>query len=287
MGFDGLLVTDAVTMGGLTMHFRRMEMLRACLNAGNDMLLFVRDLEGIIRYFEECLRQGTIQEERIEGAARRVLTLKARLGLHRREPLVSDAECRRIIATTPYGADAERLARQSITLLRDSNKVVPLKRKAGLRVGSLLVTNRPDFTLDVFEGTLREGGCSVTSLRNPADPEEMYDRVEHGEFDVLVVSLYYPPQWGWSTDRCHGPESRCMMSGFPFANPEVPPVFISWSNPYHLYEFAFMDPYVNTYGGAPMTQKSAALSLLGKIPIVGKSPVELPGLFRVGDGLKR
>lgn len=287
LGFDGLIVTDAVTMGGLTMHFRRMEMLLACFNAGNDMLLFVRNLEDIIKYFEECLGDGRIKEERLEDATRRVLTLKARIGLHRKPAMPTDEECRRILASTPYGADAERLARQSITLLRDSKKVVPLRLKPGLRVGSVLVTNRPEFNLNVFEGTLREGGCTVTPVRNPPDPEEMYDRVERGEFDSLVVSLYYPPQWGWSTDRCHGPESRCMMSGFPFANPAVAPVFISFSNPYHLYEFAFMDPYLNTYGGAPMTQKSAALALLGKMPIVGKSPVELPGWFQVGDGLRR
>jgi beta-N-acetylhexosaminidase len=287
LGFEGLLVTDAVTMGGLTMHFRRMEMLRACFNAGNDMLLFVRDLDGILKYFEECLRDGSITEDRLREAARRVLELKARLGLHRRAAMMTDDECRARLAKTPYGEDAERLARQSITLLRDSKKVVPIALKPGLRVGSVLITNRPEFKLDVFEGTLREAGCQVTAVRNPGDPEELYDRVERGEFDVLIVSLFYPPQWGWSTDRCHGPESRCMMSGFPFANPAVAPVFISWSNPYHLYEFAFMDPYVNTYGGAPMTQKSAALALLGKSPIVGKSPVELPGQFKVGDGLRR
>ena len=287
LGFDGLIVTDAVTMGGLTMHYRRMEMLLACVSAGNDMLLFVRDLENVTRYLEQCVREGKIKEERLRESVRRVLTLKARIGLHRKPPLVSDEECRRIIASTPYGADAERLARQSITLIRDTKKTVPLALKPGLRIGSVLITNRPDFNLDAFEGSLRDAGCQVTPIRNPADPEELYDRVERGQFDVLTVGLYYPPQWGWSTDRCHGPESRCMMSGFPFANPAVPPVFISWSNPYHLYEFAFMDPYVNTYGGAPMTQKSAALALIGKMPIRGKSPVELRGFFKIGDGLRR
>jgi beta-N-acetylhexosaminidase len=286
LGFEGLIVTDAVTMGGLTMHFRRMEMLRACFNAGNDMLLFVRDLNAVFAYFERCLLDGTIREERLEDAVRRVLTLKARIGLHRKPALISDEKCRRVIARSPYGADAERLSRQSITLLRDDRKVLPLKLTPGLRVGSVLITNRVQFNLDVFERTLREAGCQVTPFRNPG-AEEMYDCVERGDFDVLTLGLYYPPQWGWGTDRCHGPESRCMMSGFPFANPAVSPVFISWANPYHLYEFAFMDPYLNAYGGAPMTQKSAALALLGKSPIVGKSPVELPGFFKIGDGLRR
>jgi len=286
LGFDGLIVTDAVTMAGLTMHFRRMEMLKACFNAGNDMLLFVRDLDNVYAYFEQCLADGSISHERLDEAVRRVLTLKARIGLHKGKPK-PQAERRKAVKGSPYGADAERLAERSITLIRDRNNVVPLKLKPGLRVGSVLVTNRPDFELDVFEKTLQEAGCKVASIKNPADPEDLYDRVEGGEFDVLIVSLYYAPQWGWSTARCHGPEARCMMSGFPFANPDVPPVFISFANPYHLYEFAFMDPYINTYGGCPGTQKAAARALLGQIAIVGRSPVELPRFFNVGDGIQR
>lgn len=286
LGFDGLIVTDAVTMAGLTMHFRRMEMLKLCFNAGNDMLLFVRDLDNVFKYFHQCLADGSITHERLDEAVRRVLTLKTRIGLHsgRRKPA---DQRRKIVLQSPYGADAERLAEQSITLIRDSRDVVPLKLKRGLKIGSVLITNRPDFDLGVFDSTLREGGCEVTAIKNPADPEELYDRVEAGEFDVLIVSLYYPPQWGWSTARCHGPEARCMMSGFPFANPNVPPVFISFANPYHLREFAFMDPYFMTYGGAPGTQKAAARALMGRIPIVGRSPVELPRFFKIGDGIQR
>jgi len=286
MGFDGLLVTDAVTMGGLTMHFRRLEMHLACLNAGNDMLLFVRRLESLYEYLEQCLCDGRLKEERLNDAVRRVLTLKAKLGLHRKPPLASDAEFRKAFTNSPYAADAERLAEKSITLLRDSRNLVPMKVRPGMKVANILITNRPEFKLDVFEQGLRDAGCAVTSIRNP-EQETLYDRIEEGEWDALIVGLYYPPQWGWSTQRCHGPESRCMMDGFPFANPDVPAVFISWCNPYHLYEFGFMDPYIATYGGAEGTQKAMAKALVGRLPIVGRSPVTLEPFFKAGDGIRR
>jgi hypothetical protein len=78
-----------------------------------------------------------------------------------------------------------------------------------------------------------------------------------------------------------------MMDGFPFANPNVPAVFISFSNPYHLHEFAFMDPYINTYGGCRGTQRATARALLGQLPFVGKSPVAHEPFFKLGDGLQR
>jgi len=286
LGFDGLIVTDAVTMGGLTMHFRRLEMLLACLKAGNDMLLFVRRLDSVLDYLERCVKDGDLKERQIDESARRVLELKAAIGLHLKPRLPSEEDCREAFTGTPFGRDAELLAEKSITLLRDRARVVPLRLKPGAHILSVLITNRPEFDLKVFEGVLQEAGCRVTSAKNP-EQETLYDRLEAGEFDALVVSLYYPPQWGWSTPRCHGPEARCLMDGFPFANPRVPAVFISWSNPYHLYEFAFMDPYINTYGGAPGTQRAAARALVGRIPIVGKSPVAQPPFFKLGAGLRR
>ena len=286
MGFDGLLVTDAVTMAGLTMHFRRLEMHLACLNAGNDMLLFVRRLESLYEYLEECLSDGRLKEERLNEAVRRVLALKAKVGLHQKPAMVTEAAYRKAFTRSPYAADAERLAEKSITLLRDSRGVVPLKVKRGMKIASVLITNRPEFTLGVFEQGLREAGCVVTSFKNP-EQETLYDRIEEGEWDALVIGLYYPPQWGWSTGRCHGPESRCLMDGFPFANAAVPAAFVSWSNPYHLYEFGFMDPYLVTYGGAEGTQRAAARALTGRMAIVGRSPVTLEPFFKAGDGIRR
>ncbi len=284
MGFEGLMVTDAVTMAGLTMHERRLPMHLACLNAGNDALLFVRRLDNLIDYLERCLDDGSLAEERLDSAVRNVLTLKAKVGLHKSPPLSSDEDARAVLASSPYGADAERLSEKSITLIRDSKKVLPLKAKPGTRILSVLITNRPDFTTDVMDAALREAGCEADSHKNP-EQETLYDRIEDGEWDAIIVSLYYPPQWGWSTPRCHGPESRCMMDGFPFANPDVPAIFISFANPYHLYEFAFMDPYINTYGGAAGTQKATARAILGEIPFLGRSPVAQPPFFELGDGI--
>ncbi|MBN2582319.1 MAG: hypothetical protein JXL80_04570, partial [Planctomycetes bacterium] len=193
---------------------------------------------------------------------------------------------RKVFATTPYGKDAERLAEKSVTLVRDKHHIVPLAIKPGLRVLSVLITNRPDFDLNVFDQTLREAGCEVTSVKNP-EQETLYDRIEAGQWDAITVGLYYPPQWGWSTARCHGPESRCMMDGFPFAKADVPAVFISYASPYHLYEFAFMDPYLNAYGGCRGTQQATARALLGQIPIVGRSPVAHEPFFKLGAGIQR
>ena len=285
MGFDGLIVTDALTMGGLTMHYRRLEMHLACLKAGNDMLLFVHRLDSLLDYLEQCVRDGELTEQRIDESVRRVLSLKAWLRLHRKR-MSDDDEAAAMLGREEHRADARRQASRAITLVRDRHEHVPLELGAGARVLSVLITNQQRFELATFHDVLKQAGIEVTAEKNPPH-ETLYEDVEAGRYDAVVVSLYYPPQWGWSTPRCHGPESRCLMDGFPFARADVPPVFISWANPYHLYEFAFMDPYINTYGGDPGTQHACAEALLGRSAIVGRSPVAHAPFFTIGDGLER
>jgi len=286
LGFEGVVVTDALTMGGLTMHVRRREMHLQAINAGNDMLLFVRRVDDIIDYLERCLDDGSLSQDRLAEACCRVLTLKARLGLHRREPMLPEADCRARLAESPFPAKAEELAEGSITLLRDGHERIPLTIEPGQRVANVVITNRPDQTLDVFQRTLEEAGAEVETIVNP-EPDTVYDRVEAGEFDHLILAFNYPAQWGWGTSTAHGPYARCLMSGFPFAHEGVHPVFVSFANPFHIHEFAFMDPYVVTWGAAPGPQRAAARAITGQIAIRGRSPVAMPPYFAVGDGLQR
>ncbi|NLF32802.1 MAG: hypothetical protein GX591_18180, partial [Planctomycetes bacterium] len=63
--------------------------------------------------------------------------------------------------------------------------------------------------------------------------------------------------------------------------------WISFSNPYHLYELPFMDPYLVTYSPSPASQRAAGRALLGQIPFTGTLPCELEGFWSLGDGVRR
>jgi beta-N-acetylhexosaminidase len=241
LGSEGLVTVDAINMGGMSMHLPYFEMVLECIRAGNDMLLFVRRLGEVIDFLERAVREKRLDEARVEDAARRVLVAKARIGLHRRPRVTTDEECAQALKDTPYRVDAKAMAERSLTLARDRRNLVPLRLPAQARVLSVLVTNHANFKLEAFDKTLAEAGCRVESIRAPMDVGALYDRVESGAFDAIVVSLYYPPSFAWNTERCHGPESRGLMNGWMIANPKVPCVYISFSNPHHVYEFPYMD----------------------------------------------
>jgi len=287
MGFEGVIVTDALNMGGVSYHHRRFDRYRLALAAGNDVILFVQQVPEVLDYLEGCVERGDLDAAAIDASVRRVLAVKALLGLDQRR-MVDESTCKQVYADLAGQADADQVAERSITLVRDSGDVVPLGLDAGAKVAVVLITNQPPekFTLDVFVDTLTAGGCDVTLIRDPAT-DTTYEQVATGEFTAVVTALFFPVQYGWNTTRMHGPFSRCVMSGFPIAHPDTKAVYVSFSNPYHLYELPFMDPYLVTYSGSPASQRAAAKGLLGQIPITGKMPCELKDFWAIGDGVQR
>jgi len=284
MGFEGVIITDALNMGGVSYRHRQLDRYRAALAAGNDVLLFVRDVPKALEHLVDCVKRGEIAESRIDESVRRILALKARLGLHERrmQPDASGA------GDAASRAAADRTAEKSITLLSDREDIVPLKLKPGSRVAVVLITNIPAerFTLGEFEAELTAAGCEVGSFPDP-QTDEVHDTIAAGGFDAVITVLYFPQQYGWNTSRIHGPYSRCVMSGYPIADAGCPAVYISFGNPYHLYELPQMDPYLVAYSGSPSSQRAAARAIVGAAPITGKIPCRLQDFFEIGDGLER
>jgi len=286
LGFEGVIVTDALNMGGVTNHLPQLEGYAQALEAGNDALLFVTRYDQTLDYLENCVRTGRVTEQQIEDSVRRILTMKAKLNLQ--EPVAEEKQVSRfdLFTDSPCKKDAQELAEKSVTLIQDKKNVVPLKMK-NKRVAHVLITNRAEeFDGAVFEQTLREADCEVTQFLNP-DPEPMYDEIASGNYDIVITSLFFPIQWGWSSVRTQGPYIRSVMSGYPLAHPDVPSVYVSFAGPYHLQELAYMDAFLVTYGDAPAAQEAAAKALTGQIPILGKVPVSLEGFFQKGDGIQK
>ncbi|MGM9619727.1 MAG: glycoside hydrolase family 3 protein [Oscillospiraceae bacterium] len=86
LGFNGLVITDATHMVGMTCRMKRSDMLPAAINAGCDMLLFFNDPDEDFAVMLDAYRNGTISEERMQEALTRILGLKAHMGLHRKKP---------------------------------------------------------------------------------------------------------------------------------------------------------------------------------------------------------
>ncbi len=130
LGFNGMVVTDASHMVGMTDRMTRAQMLPATINAGCDMFLFFNDPDEDFTTMLNAYKDGIITEERMVEALSRILGLKAHLGLHKKAKenmVASDAEIAEIMARSEYKETAVKISKDAITLVKYKDAdVLPL-----------------------------------------------------------------------------------------------------------------------------------------------------------------
>src|SRR5881396_1908933 len=133
--FDGIIVTDAMSMSGLTIYFTQEEASVRAIEAGADQLLKPADPDAAFRGVREAVRKGRLTEKRIEESARKALAAKYDLGLvkQRVTPL---EEIDRIVAGPEASELADEVAEHAITLVRDDARLIQRGDGTGLRPGA-------------------------------------------------------------------------------------------------------------------------------------------------------
>ena len=284
--FDGMIVTDALSMSGLTIYFTQEEAAVRALEAGADMLLKPADVDASFRGVLQAVKSGRLTEQRVEESARRILAAKYDLGLvnDRLTPIDS---IDRVVGSKDVTALATEIAEHAITLVRDEDKRVPLKR--GTRVFNLAVTNGDDrnWIANPFVSKLKGAGVKVETvvLDERSTMEEVQKAVNRAKAaDLVIASLYGRVRSGQASSvGIPEPGARALAW---LMSEEKPIIGISFGNPYLLQSFNRLRTYVVTYGDMPALQQAAARALLGEIDVVGKLPISLPGLYPRGTGIQ-
>ena len=285
IGFRGLVVTDAMTMGGISRRYGAREPLVLAIEAGADVLLMPRSVTDAIDVVAGAVASGRITQDRIDRSARRILEMKVKAGLHRGR-LVNVSEIPRVVNVPRHASAAAEVARRSIVLARDSAGAVPL-RAAPLRILSVTFAEATDQIAGrVFDPALRDGGHSVTSVRvdNRTTPAEYRNIAARDSVDVVLVSVYVSPREYAGTVGAEPAFARFVQE---LSRSKRQVVAVSFGSPYLLSFFPGVPAYMLAWGGAPVSQLAAANGLLGRAAITGKLPVSIPSQHRYGDGIAR
>jgi beta-N-acetylhexosaminidase len=290
LGFDGMIVTDALDMSGLTIYFEPGEAAVRSLLAGADVLLKPPDADAAIRGVREAVGAGRLTERRIEESARRVLAAKFDLGLVRQRlaPLEE-------IDTVVSSAEAQRLAQQiadrAFTVVRDDARLVPAPPpvSADARLFVLAVTNGEDrlFVAQPFAATLARAGrrVEVAVLDERSSEKEVEKALERARGAALVVAaLYGRVRTGQANSGALPEPGRRALDKL--VERGGPLVAVSFGNPYLLQSFPKLKTYAVAYGDMPSLQRAAARALLGQIDVTGRLPITLPNLYARGTGIQ-
>jgi beta-N-acetylhexosaminidase len=282
LGFRGLVVTDALTMEGVGKGYSGDRSAVLSLVAGADVLDKPADPRKAIDAVMAAIASGELTQERVDRSVRKVLELKARTGAAT-HPIVSLDSLRAIVAAPAHVQAAQRIAREAITLVRDSAGLVPLHgRTAVITYGS---------DVEVMAG--RTLAATLQSVLAGTRVVRLQPRTGKAELDSLAQSLAaFERVVIMTAVRTYEGEGR-------FA---IPPHIGAWidtlatqrnvivvagGNPYVIRQFPRVGTYLLTYGIGENLERAAAAALLGDAPITGRTPVSLPGVFALGAGLTR
>ncbi|HXR99749.1 MAG TPA: glycoside hydrolase family 3 N-terminal domain-containing protein [Pyrinomonadaceae bacterium] len=287
--FPGMIVTDALSMSGLTIYFTQEEAAVRALEAGADMLLKPADVDASFRGVHDAVKSGRITEQRVEESARKILAAKYDLGLVDQRITPVDT-IDRIVGSRDVPALATEIAEHAVTLVRDEDKLVPLKNlKPEARVFNLAVTNGDDrnWIASAFVSRLGRGGVKLETvvLDDRSTDREVQKAIERAKSaDLVIASLYGRVRSGQALSVGVPEAGARALSALIEA--KSPIVGISFGNPYLLQGFPGLRTYVVAYGDMPSLQQAVARALLGEIDITGKLPISLPGLYPRGTGIQ-
>jgi beta-N-acetylhexosaminidase len=287
--FQGMIVTDALSMSGLTIYFTQEEAAVRALEAGADMLLKPADVDASFRGVLQAVKSGRVTEQRVEESARRILAAKYDLGLVKQRITPIDS-IDRVVGSKDVTALATEIAEHAITLVRDEDKLVPLKNlKPEARVFNLAVTNGEDrnWIANPFVSRLNRAGLRVETVviderTTSSEVQKVADRASSA--DLIIVSLYGRVRSGQASSVGIPKTGEWALKRLILE--KKPLVGISFGNPYLLQSFPNLRTYLVAYGDMPTLQHAVARALLGEIDIVGKLPISLPNLYARGTGIQ-
>ena len=287
MGFNGLVVTDAMEMAGVTSAFSTEEASLRALLAGVDLLLLPPEPAKVIAYLAGAARDGKIPMRRIDEAVRRVLEAKASLGLHRERFVDVDALDRRI-APKAFLEQAFKTFESSVTLVKNEGSVVPLAG-AGRKVAVLsLSSDLGDyFAGRAFVAEMRKRFPAAAAFYADGDTgQEALDEAFTSASDAgtVVVALFSRVSAGKGSVDLEPRHVELIKRLAALENGPAVAV-LSFGSPYFLRHFPEVDAYLCFYRNTPETQRIAPRALLGEMDIGGRLPVSIPGLYPAGHGI--
>lgn len=268
LGFEGLIVSDAVVMIGISSRVGREEKALQNILTGSDVVLFCEPREDFRRLMA-AVRDGRLTVERVDQSVRRVLEMKARLGLHlgTARPALSSAD------KEAFAVGANLVAARALTLQR-ANAATPLRLAPGARVLTVTVSYTPQGQpnpLDTLDAELRARSLQVEHLPGM---DGAYLREHAHEFDAVFVNVVLYPHARMGTIRLTGDLCGVFWESF---WPDCPnAVFTAFGSPYLLYELPHLPNLYVTYGHAPAAQRAAVAAWLGEFAPSGSTPVRLP-----------
>ena len=281
LGFNGVITSDATPMVGFCAAMERRLAVPTAIAAGCDIFLFNKDLEEDIRFMKEGIANGILTPERIDEAVTRILAMKAALKLPEKQAdalLVPAKEELAVLQAEQHVQWATEAADKGITLVKDTAGNLPLRPDATPRLLLQLLGPYEESNTQIFSKVLpllEKEGFQVT-LYQPEDFTTGFESVSQfrSKYDAVLYLANVENRSNATTTRINWYTFFGQGNNIPWFVDEVPTVFASLGNPYHLMDVPMVKTYINTYDNHQAVIEALVAKILGKSDFKGVSPID-------------
>ncbi|HEY6947003.1 MAG TPA: glycoside hydrolase family 3 N-terminal domain-containing protein [Candidatus Acidoferrum sp.] len=284
--YHGLIVTDAMDMGGITVRYAPGEAAVRAVAAGADCVLMPPVPDAALEALQAAVKSGRISKQRLDESVRRILQAKARLDLNKNR-LVDVNALNHKFGSAAWQKEAQEISDRGVTLLRDTPHRLPLDGTRPSRALLLAFYADPEpYPGEDLERELRTRFDSVTTLR--ADTRFVNASIlrlpSPDSYDVAIVAFFVRV-----SDRKGNvdvPPEQAVLAEQVYKTGK-PVITVGFGSPYLIERFPQAETWLAAFGISDVAQISVARALFGEIPVRGHLPVTVPGVnLKAGFGIE-
>lgn len=277
MGFDGLIITDALNMEGVAKHYQPGDIDVMALKAGNDVLLFSQDVASGVAKIKNAISKNQISMERLEESVKKILKAKYDVGLNKLNKLSSidiDNDLNQYTSSLRL-----QIAEASLTLLNDPHQVIN-RLKSNAAKNPVYVAVGGSET-NAFAQNLKKYNIykQLSAPTKSKDIKSFLKKID--DADAIVVGIHgmsgYPTQ-NFGLDAVEIEVIKTLLG-------KKKSIAVLFGNPYALRQFCEHEGFLVAYDEAEETQQTAAQIIGGQLKAKGKLPVSVCEKYKAGDGI--
>lgn len=281
MGFKGLAFTDALNMKGVSKYYDPGIADLKALLAGNDVLLFPKDVPNAIARIKTALAKNQLSISELDWHVRKILATKYWAGAHEFDTISKD-NIHQDLNNEDVLLMQQMLIEKALTVVKNENNILPLKALDTLNIASVSIG---DFSTNKFQRTLKlyTKVDDFQMKKFPTDEEWKALKQKLSNYNLVIFSFNKTnrsPKKNYGISR----KSIALLESYAKSQQVIVDVF---ANPYALKKFNDLEHFkaiIVSYNNWAITQKSSAQLIFGGIAAYGKLPVGINSTYLLGHG---
>jgi len=281
LGFDGLIITDALNMRGAG-KISSSELVVKALKAGNDMVEIVPNLGQAIAAVKKAVSAGLISMDELNEKCRKILTVKKWLNIDNQK-ITDTNNLEDDLTQSNYQLTKRLLFEKALTVLKNENNVLPLKHLDTLKIASLSLGSTEITPFQkMLENYTQIDQFNISKAPTEQEIDHLIDQLK--PYNTIIVGIHgtslYPKRRYGITDQQIKIAGKLRQGNT---------IFTFFGNPYALENFEGLKNskgLILAYQDDKEVEELSAQLIFGAIDAVGKLPVTVEGMYSFGTGIQ-